>query len=292
MGTINRKVNMKDSDESSMSSFSHQDEEEHDGNGAFRKRKKSKVVSASDGSKETGNAQKKKKFKTFHLKENSVAASKQDAQSHMVEPDLSTTEGQLMANPGMTLHEAKGAAKREYNRLNAARARQRNKMTVEQLQRKIVELQGTVEQLQRSNQGLTVQMNVLSQQNRCLIRQQAHLPSAPVAVQKPAQQVPLSPTRHSEISNVFNNWNTLQRSQSSQPMAAVIQPTQAAEAPVPDVLAQLQQLLGQQQQTNALHHLLQQQQPQQDLASQLLQGLPSHALLSMLQQQSHLNNSG
>ena len=259
-----------------MISLSHQEEEEQ----APKKRKKSNVVS--DSSKE---AAKKKAKKTTH-KHKATATTK--AESTL---DLSTPEGQLKANPEMSLQEAKSAAKREYNRLNAARARQRNKMTVEQLHGRITELQNTVEQLQRANQGLTAQLSVLTQQNRTLVLQQVPGVVVPqVLGQAPQQQQP--PQQPADSSN-SNTTTTTQQQQpppqmpsQQQVLANILQPQQQQQ-PV-DILFQLQQLLGQQQQAALLQQLLMSSQPQ-DLASQLLQGLPSHAIFSMLQQQQQQN---
>ena len=51
--------------------------------------------------------------------------------------DLTTAEGQLAMNPGMTLEQATNEAKREYHRLNAAKSRARNKEYVEELKKKV-----------------------------------------------------------------------------------------------------------------------------------------------------------
>lgn len=76
--------------------------------------------------------------------------------------DLCTPEGQIAAarlknpkkeNP-MTWEQAKHAARREYNRVNAARARQRHKEEAETRDHQIAELKSQVEQLTRLNDVL------------------------------------------------------------------------------------------------------------------------------------------
>jgi hypothetical protein len=89
--------------------------------------------------------------------------------------DLCTPEGQIAAskaangggNATITWMEAKRAARREYNRLNAARARQRHKSLAEIRDQEIMELKSQVEQLTRVNQFLLSQLssNLVSAQN-------------------------------------------------------------------------------------------------------------------------------
>jgi hypothetical protein len=85
-------------------------------------------------------------------------------------PDLGTTEGQLHARPGVTPDDAKTAAKREYNRRNAARARMRNKGVVSDLQKKIANLAQHEAELQRANEVLQVQVKVLERQYQDLLQ--------------------------------------------------------------------------------------------------------------------------
>lgn len=75
---------------------------------------------------------------------------------------LCTVEGQLASNPNMSREEAKEAAKKEYNRRNAARARVRNKDMVKSLQKRVNELTHMVTQLQRTNDVLRSQIDVMS----------------------------------------------------------------------------------------------------------------------------------
>jgi hypothetical protein len=61
-------------------------------------------------------------------KRKKVSASSKTSPSKKVKPndnDLTTMEGQLAANPGMSIDKAKSEAKREYNRRNAKKARAR-----------------------------------------------------------------------------------------------------------------------------------------------------------------------
>ena len=110
-------------------------------------------------------------------------ALKEDSQSNVNlainhgEFDLCTPEGQIAAwkaeNPDkktqMTWEQAKHAARREYNRVNAARARQRHKEEAETRDQQIAELKSQVEQLTRLNEvlmnyicGLQAPSNMLS----------------------------------------------------------------------------------------------------------------------------------
>jgi len=63
--------------------------------------------------------------------------------------DLTTYEGQMATYPHLSEDDAKLAAKREYNRLNAARARVRHKSKVQGLQETCVELQARADALER-----------------------------------------------------------------------------------------------------------------------------------------------
>jgi hypothetical protein len=97
-----------------------------------------------------------------------TSAPKEEFQSHANvdayhgEFDLCTPEGQIAAskaeNPEkktqMTWEQAKHAARREYNRVNAARARQRHKEEAETRDQQIAELKSQVEQLTRLNEVL------------------------------------------------------------------------------------------------------------------------------------------
>jgi hypothetical protein len=92
--------------------------------------------------------------------------------------DLSTPEGQIaaskVANGGgratITWIQAKRAARREYNRLNAARARERHKSLAEARDREVLELKAQVEKLTRVNQFLLSQLsgNLISAPNGAL----------------------------------------------------------------------------------------------------------------------------
>ena len=90
-----------------------------------------------------------------------------------------TPEGQLRRNPGLGEEEARIAAKREYNRRNAARARTRNKALIGDLQRKVTKLTRYTEDLQRRNDILRAQLDMLSTQNQELMAENASPPAAP-----------------------------------------------------------------------------------------------------------------
>ena len=75
--------------------------------------------------------------------------------------DLTSVEGQLAANPGMTLDEAKVAAKKEYHRLNAADSRRRQKEMVENLKAEYARLKDYEKELKRKNEVLKAQVEIL-----------------------------------------------------------------------------------------------------------------------------------
>lgn len=82
---------------------------------------------------------------------------------------LCTAEGQMAKNPGMSYEEAKEAAKREYNRRNAARARVRNKDMVKGLQRRVSELTKLTSELQRTNEILRSQLEILTSSGKACL---------------------------------------------------------------------------------------------------------------------------
>lgn len=73
---------------------------------------------------------------------------------------LTTVEGQLELNPHLTIDQAKDAAKKEYNRRNAARARLRSKHHLTELQEKVAALQDRLEQITKENQHLKAELEV------------------------------------------------------------------------------------------------------------------------------------
>lgn len=103
------------------------------------------------------------------------------------EDDLTTVEGQLRRNPHMSEEEARLAAKREYNRRNAARARSRNKSLMQELQEKVSKLNRLTEELQRTNDILRAQLELLSKQNETLMAEAAAA-SSPAASDVPSPQ--------------------------------------------------------------------------------------------------------
>lgn len=164
-----KQVNQR-SEESSEDSFSSLSGEDQD-----KKKKKRKFKAVSDTSCSSSSNLRHKKAK--------------DELSGIVTLDLTTPEGQMAANPTMSEEAAKTAAKREYNRRNAARARLRNKEMVSDLQKKVSDLTSHTQELQRSNEVLRAQLDVLAAQNRNLVlsrdsqqqQQQQQAPSAPPA---------------------------------------------------------------------------------------------------------------
>lgn len=131
----------------------------------------------------------KKKLRKMVSDSNTSKTSSEPEFSEMHELDsgLATVEGQMEANPHLTEEQAKTAAKREYNRRNAARARIRNKTMVKDLQSKVSELTQFSEELQRKNELLQARLDVLIKQNeelvaccdqRTTLPAPAHLPDA------------------------------------------------------------------------------------------------------------------
>jgi hypothetical protein len=116
-----------------------------------------------------------KRTKLDNPNEQSLTKSATVAETETSQFDLCTPEGQIAAskatngggNATITWMEAKRAARREYNRLNAARARQRHKSLAEIRDQEIMELKSQVEQLTRVNQFLLAQLssNLISAQN-------------------------------------------------------------------------------------------------------------------------------
>ena len=99
--------------------------------------------------------------------------------------DLTTVSGQLSQNSHLTPEQAKMAAKREYNRRNAARARIRNKNLMTELQERCTRLTTTTEELERENEILRAQLEIF--------RGQGAIPGTARAAQRPKQQA-ASPT--------------------------------------------------------------------------------------------------
>jgi len=68
--------------------------------------------------------------------------------------ELTTPEGQLANNPGISPADAELAARREYNRRNSARARLRGKYALQQLQEACDELEERTEMMEKENEKL------------------------------------------------------------------------------------------------------------------------------------------
>jgi hypothetical protein len=81
----------------------------------------------------------------------------------VIDSELTTVLGQLTANPNLTTQQARVAAKREYNRLNAARARGRQKDRFRVLKREYSQMKSFVQQLQSQNEILQSQVAALLQ---------------------------------------------------------------------------------------------------------------------------------
>jgi hypothetical protein len=84
---------------------------------------------------------------------------------------LATLEGQLAENPHLTMDEAKAAAKKEYNRRIAARARQRGKFLMEELQETVQELTKRINKLTKENDALKDERDGLKNEEEVVERQ-------------------------------------------------------------------------------------------------------------------------
>jgi len=106
-----------------------------------------------------------------NVKESIKRQKKADAELKADEnASLTTPEGQLAKNPGITAEQACVAAKREYNRRNAMRARKRAKGKMEDLQQQALSLKKDVSKLRETNDQLQAKLATLKEQNRDLIR--------------------------------------------------------------------------------------------------------------------------
>jgi hypothetical protein len=99
---------------------------------------------------------------------------------------MATVAGQLARNPSYSTEEAKDAAKREYNRLNAARARVRQKDRLQTLEKDYAKLSELTTRLQRENDILKSQLDVLLQTTNKKNQSQAVVSNS-----MPSGQIPL-----------------------------------------------------------------------------------------------------
>lgn len=88
---------------------------------------------------------------------------------------LTTTKGQAAAHPDWTHEQCKQEAAREYNRMNAARARVRNKKKLMGLKEKVAELKEREDELLRENGALRAQLDFYKNQKEAT----ANAPPAP-----------------------------------------------------------------------------------------------------------------
>jgi hypothetical protein len=80
-----------------------------------------------------------------------------------ISSDMVKVSGKLATNPQLSSQDARVAAKREYNRLNAVRARIREKDRLQSLQKEYLELKTFISELQSQNQMLQTQLTLLLQ---------------------------------------------------------------------------------------------------------------------------------
>jgi hypothetical protein len=88
------------------------------------------------------------------------------------DPTLTTAQGQMRINPSLTYAQAVAAAKAEYNRRNAARARKRAKTRLLDLQQEIHHLSQHVHTLKVMNETLQSTLRGLKEQSALLVRNQ------------------------------------------------------------------------------------------------------------------------
>ena len=116
--------------------------------------------------------------------------------------DLTTTAGQAAANPQFTIKQCRAAAKREYNRQNAARARERNKRMVAGLKDKCAALQARVEDLTREKGILKSKLEFFEQYYDSQQQQQK---------QQQQQSIPreLTPDESPKVTRQTTQWDGL-----------------------------------------------------------------------------------
>eukprot|EP00522_Entomoneis_paludosa_P002077 CAMPEP_0172476718 /NCGR_PEP_ID=MMETSP1065-20121228/70521_1 /TAXON_ID=265537 /ORGANISM="Amphiprora paludosa, Strain CCMP125" /LENGTH=387 /DNA_ID=CAMNT_0013234947 /DNA_START=349 /DNA_END=1512 /DNA_ORIENTATION=+ len=131
-------------------------------------------------------------------RDDSAVASPADSEERKVgeiipDPDapLTRPEGQLARNPNMSDEDAVLAAKREYNRQNAARARSRSRNLVHDLQQTVYKLAADIANLKASNLKLRNKSDKLRADNR-KIAQESLLAQAPL-------NSPLATSFHQEL---------------------------------------------------------------------------------------------
>jgi hypothetical protein len=118
-----------------------------------KKRKQLKAETDTADSSAKASADKKRK--------SPVSLPKEDSTKFNLRCKLTTVKGQLTENPHFTHEQAKAAAKREYNRRNAARARLRGKYLLEELQETVQELTERANELAEENSNFKSEINVL-----------------------------------------------------------------------------------------------------------------------------------
>jgi hypothetical protein len=221
-GNVEAKESHQGDDASSISSLSADEKQS--------KKKARTVISDSDSASDAAN----KEGNTASRGSPSLKKQKQDHSSTAEtggDHDLTTVKGQMAANPTMTQAQAKAAAKREYNRQNAARARQRNKDMVRSLQKQVADLTTITTQLQRNNEVLTAQVEVLQQQNRSLLSSQHQQQNANLPPLQPQQASPTIPLNLAALL-----WNSQQHPQLAQLLGGqptMQSPASTAQQPAP-----------------------------------------------------------
>jgi hypothetical protein len=122
----------------------------------------------------SGVAGKKKPNSSASSQSNNSESDNDDSipDDYSVHHPLTTAEGQMVQNPHYAYSVALLAAKREYNRRNAARARKRAKTQLRTLRQQVQTSNMAIAQLKERNVALRTTLQTLKEQNSMLIQNQ------------------------------------------------------------------------------------------------------------------------
>jgi hypothetical protein len=131
----------------------------------------------------SGVAGKKKPNSSASLQSNDSESDNDDSipDDYSVHHPLTTAEGQMVQNPHYAYSVALLAAKREYNRRNAARARKRAKTQLRTLRQQVQTSNMAIAELKERNVALRTTLQTLKEQNSMLIQNQQAMESMKVA---------------------------------------------------------------------------------------------------------------
>jgi hypothetical protein len=123
----------------------------------------------------------------------SVKQSSSEAENEE-DPTLTTAQGQMRINPSLTYAQAVAAAKAEYNRRNAARARKRAKTLLLDLQQEVHHLSQHVHTLKVMNETLQSTLRGLKEQSALLVRNQQVMDSTATDTASSGEPAVAAPT--------------------------------------------------------------------------------------------------